>query len=263
MLGKLLKYDLKWIYKLISVFYLLALVFSLFSRIFNSIDNSLLFNIVGSICNGFAIAMMFSCLINTLMRSWVRFVRNVYKDESYLTHTLPVSKKDIFLSKVISAVIASFTTILVILICLFICYYSKANLDSLKNMLDVFAFTYDTTVIKFIIILFVVLFLELLFILLIGYIGIIMGHKSNDKKMLKSIVYGFLFYILSMIGIILIILVIGIFNKDIMNVINTTSVISLNSIKTLIYLCIGIYTLYNIICYVVGSKELESGVNIE
>lgn len=43
--------------------------------------------------------MIVSSLINGLMRSWVRFITNIYKDESYLTHTLTIEKKDIYLSK--------------------------------------------------------------------------------------------------------------------------------------------------------------------
>ena len=74
----------------------------------NEIENSLVFEIVSQIAFGTAISMMVSSLINTLMRSWVRFVRNVYKDESYLTHTLPVEKNSIYISKVITALITIF-----------------------------------------------------------------------------------------------------------------------------------------------------------
>ena len=83
MLGKLLKYDLKWVYKLIIVFYILALTFSLIGRGFAEVENSLICEIVSKIAFGTAISMMVSSLINSLMRLWVRFVRNVYKDESY------------------------------------------------------------------------------------------------------------------------------------------------------------------------------------
>ena len=134
MLGKILKYDLKWIYKLIMIFYCLALVFSILTRIFFSIENSVLFNVLSNICSGCAIAMMVSSLINTLMRSWVRFVRNIYKDEAYLTHTLPVEKKTIYLSKVLSAIICSFTTVIVIILCLFICYYSEKKHDIVERI---------------------------------------------------------------------------------------------------------------------------------
>ena len=34
MLGKILKYDLKFVYKVVVVFYILALIFSLLTRLF-------------------------------------------------------------------------------------------------------------------------------------------------------------------------------------------------------------------------------------
>ena len=46
MLGKLLKYDLKWIYKVIVVFYILAFIFSIIGRLFNLIENSVVFSVV-------------------------------------------------------------------------------------------------------------------------------------------------------------------------------------------------------------------------
>ena len=94
MLGKILKYDLKWVYKLIVIFYFLAFIFSVIGRAFGEIENSLVFSIVSKISFGIAISMMVSSLINCVMRLWVRFIRNVYKDESYLTHTLPVKKQE-------------------------------------------------------------------------------------------------------------------------------------------------------------------------
>ena len=125
MLGKLLKYDLKWIYKVIVIFYILSFVFSIVGRCLNTIENSVIFSVVTKISYGIAISMMINSLVNCLMRLWARFIKNLYKDESYLTHTLPVEKKTIYLSKVLSAIISIFTTTIVILACLFICYYSR------------------------------------------------------------------------------------------------------------------------------------------
>ena len=129
MLGKLIKYDLKWIYKVVIVFYILATVFSVIARMCFSIENSMLFNILGKIASGVAISMVVNSIINTVMRSWARFVKNIYKDESYLTHTLPIKKNTIYLSKVLSSLISIFTSVVVSVICLFICYYSKENME--------------------------------------------------------------------------------------------------------------------------------------
>lgn len=99
MLKKLLKYDLKWCFKPLIVFYILAIFFSIITRVVESFEQTLIILIIDKICSGVVIAMIVNILINCFMRNWVRFIRNIYKDESYLTHTLPVSKSAIYLSK--------------------------------------------------------------------------------------------------------------------------------------------------------------------
>ena len=263
MLGKLLKYDLKWVYKLIIVFYCLAFIFSVIGRAFSTIENSLVFEIVSQIAFGTAISMMVSSLINTLMRSWVRFIRNVYKDESYLTHTLPVKKQEIFASKVIAGSVAIFTSMVVIIICLFICYYSEANIEALKTILELAATTYNTTVVNLLLLISAVLFLEIMFILIIGYVGIILGHKSNKNKMARSIVIGFVLYFIFQAVTLGLMCVYGLFNPEVMNLINTTEMVDINAIKSLMYAACGIYAVYIIFLYFFGKKELNKGVNVE
>ena len=196
MLGKLLKYDLKWIYKVLIVFYVLSIIFSLIGRLFIEIENSLIFNILGKVCIGTAIAMVVNVLINNLIRVWVRFIRNLYKDESYLTHTLPVNKKTIFLSKVVSAVITMITSAVIIVVCVAICYYSESNIEWVKQSLEFVASTYNSTVVGFLLIVTLVFFLEMIFALFAGYIGIIFAHKSNNLKTGKSVLYGFIAYMI-------------------------------------------------------------------
>ena len=263
MLGKLLKYDLKWIYKLIGIFYILAFIASVVGRGLASIENSVVFSIISQIIIGFAVSMMVSSLINCLMRTWVRFTRNIYKDESYLTHTLPVEKKVIYASKVLAAIICTFTTILVIIACLFICYYSKANLQVLKSILELAASTYDTTVLNLLLLLAITLFVEILFIILIGFVGIILGHKSNKNKMAKSIIIGFILYTITQVVTLGVIGIVGLVDSSIMNLINTTDIIDINAVKNVIYLAIGIYAVYVIFYYVFGKKQFEKGVNVE
>ena len=262
MLGKLLKYDLKWIYKLVIVFYALAFIFSLFSRMFLSIGDSLLWSILSKISSGITVSMLVSSIINTLMRSWVRFVRNIYKDEGYLTNTLPVSKRDIYLSKVLSSIIIMLTTTIVIITCLFICYYSKENIDILKKVLEMTASSYNTSVIKLILTIGMIFFLELTFILLVGYTGIIIGHSSNNNKIVKSIIWAFGMYIFTQLITIGLIYIIGLFNKDIMNII-TTNIVSIKGIKNILVGGIVMYIIYNIIYYFIGKWQLEKGINID
>jgi len=262
MLGKLLKYDLKWVYKLITIFYILAITFSVIGRAFSTIENSLVFEIVSQIAFGTAISMMVSSLINTLMRSWVRFIRNIYKDESYLTHTLPVKKQQIFTSKVITGSVAIFTSMVVIIFCLFICYYSEANMEALKGLLELAASTYNTTVLNLLLLVAIVIFLEIVYGLLIGYVGIILGHKSNKNKMARSIVIGFILYFVFQGLTLGLIAVYGLFNPDVMNLINTTDIVNIEAIKSVMYAGIGIYVVYAMFLYWLGQRSLNKGVNI-
>ena len=50
MLGKLLKYDLKWVYKVVVVFYMLAFFFSVIGRGISEIENSIVFSVIARYC---------------------------------------------------------------------------------------------------------------------------------------------------------------------------------------------------------------------
>ena len=263
MLKKLLKYDLENIYKVLIVFYSLVLFFAILTRIFLNIENSFILNIIGQICSATTIAMIFNILINNVMRLWVRFKTNFYGDESYLTHTLPVDKKTLYLSKTLASVITLFSSVLVICICLFVAYYSKENIEFIKNLLLPFATVYESSVLMIILGFVLVCFLEIMNILQSGYVGIVLGHKKNNNKMLFSIIFGFATYILTQIFIVLVVFLVAIFNKDLMNLFFTMNSLNIDVIKFCIYLALFIYTLNVIILYFINLNIFSKGVNVD
>ncbi len=207
--------------------------------------------------------MMVGSLINGILRLWVRFIKNSYKDESYLTHTLPVEKKTIYASKVISALVSIFLTSIAIIVCLFICYYSEANIQVVKAMLELAASTYNTTVLNLLLLVSIVITLQIVFIVIIGYVGIILGHKSNKGKIIKSIVISFAFYMATQMVSIILIYIFGLFNSNIMNLISTTNAINTETIKVLMYGAIGLYLVYIGFYYILGKKAFEKGINVD
>ena len=263
MLKKLLKYDLENIFKFLVIFYSLALFFGVLTRIFLNIEDSFIMNIIGQVCSGVTISMIFNILINNLMRLWVRFKHNFYGDESYLTHTLPVMKKTLYLSKVLTAIITLFTSVLVIGITLFVAYYSKEFIETLKNILLPIANTYNSTVIKILLAFLFVFFLEFANALQSGYTGIILGHKMNNTKTGFSVLYGFGTYTLTQIFALLMIFIVAIFNQDIMNLFFTNEIINVDMIKVIIYLAIIIYTITLIAGYIINLKLFKKGVNVD
>ena len=132
---KLLKYDLKYMIKNMSVFYILSLFFAITTRLLFSLNETVMIKIISQISVGCMFAMIANTLINTIMRSWIRFRDSLYKDESYLTHTLPVTKNELYNSKFIQTLIFFFISFIVILISLFIAYYSKENWLAITNFI--------------------------------------------------------------------------------------------------------------------------------
>lgn len=263
MLKKLLKYDIKDIYKGLVIFYILSIIFSILTRIFLNIENSFILNIIGQICSGVTISMLFNILINNLMRLWGRFTQNLYKDESYLTHTLPVEKKDIYISKILTSILSLFTSILVIALTIFIAYYSKENLNILKNLLLPLVNTYDSTMLGILSALLFIFFLEFINALQSGYTGIILGHKMNNNKIIFSILFGFATYTVIQVFGLLIIFIVSLFNKDLMNLFITNDIINIDMLKIIIYLSIFIYSISFIIFYIVNIKLFKKGVNVD
>lgn len=263
MLGKLMKYDLKWIYKPLIIFYILGLVFSGIARGLSNIENSIIFNIVTQVCYGISIAMMFNIIINNFMRCWVRLVRNVYKDESYLTHTLPIKNKTIFLSKVLSGFIAIITSFVVIFICIAIGYGTKNNIEIIKGILTPVASILEININTLVIVIAVILILEFTFILIAGYLGIVLGHKSNNKRIIKSVIYGFCAFMVMSITTLLLLFVAGLFNSNIMNLFDTVELPNKDTIQLMMHGGIILYLVYILIYYIIGSKIIKKGVNVE
>ncbi len=265
MLSKCLKYDLKYIYKVLIVFYLIDIVFACFTRVLFYFDNSFILHIIALISSGTTISFMFSIVINNLMRVWARFIKNIYGDESYLTHTLPISKNTIYTSKFLSSIITMFTSILVIILCIFIAYYSEYNLELLKNTLQFFATVMNSTTIKVIITAFLCLFLEFTTILQAGFTGILLGHRSNNLKMAKSVLYGFLNYLFVVAISVLIIYIIGLFNPNIMALFNSNinNTLTVDIVKTALFLGICLYIILISIYYYIDIKIFKKGVNVD
>lgn len=262
MLKKLLKYDLKWCYKPLLVFYILAIFFSIIVRIVESFEQSLIVLIIDKICCGVVIAMIVNILINCFMRNWARFVKNIYKDESYLTHTLPVSKNKIYLSKILTAIITLLTSFIVIIVCLAISSLNKDTWIILKESLEQSAIYFNSSVFSLIFVMVITIFFEFLFMMMSGILGIIIGHRSNNLKIVKSILIGFGIYMILSSMSLGVLFVAGLINSDIMFLFSNIEVTS-NALKSMMLVGIIVYAIYNLGIYFIGNKLLNKGVDVD
>ena len=126
MLKKLLKYDLNAVWKLwvalsaallgMAVFMSLLIRFSIVSSLASSNSLLSLFLVLGSFVSGFGVIIAWSgILIVTPIMCYIRYFKNFFSDEGYLTFTLPVKRSTLYLSKVIMGTLLQFATILVLI----------------------------------------------------------------------------------------------------------------------------------------------------
>ena len=263
MLNKLLKYDLKYMIKNMSIFYILAIIFATFTRIMFSLKQTIIVDIIGQISVGCMFSMIASILINVMMRSWVRFRDSIYKDESYLTHTLPVTKNNIYDSKFIQTLIFFVFSFIIVVISLLIAYYTKDRWILLKEYINTITTGLNFNTTLFIVGMISIIFLEIFNAIQCGFYGIILGHKRNNDKIALSVLFGFIAYLIAQSIVLLLVFIAGFFDSSIMDLFKSTILLNTSSFKLLMIISIIVYiiiiTIMNLLC----KHELNKGVNIE
>lgn len=265
MLRKLLRYDLARLLRLLSVFYVLAVFFGLLTRLVGTIGDSLGLAIIKGILNGTAISMMCSALINSFMRSWVQFRSSLYGDESYLTHTLPVKKKTLYDSKFLMAAIGLAISILVVIAVLFIMYWKDGTWEVLKALFIPVTAMIDLPL-SFLLPAFIILiFVEFLNGLQCGYFGIIMGHRENKNKILFSVIYGFAAYLAFQSITLVVVLLVGLINPEVMKIFTETNQAALSTDVVRMVCVIGtlLYLMDCLVLFFVNRALLAKGVNVD
>ena len=264
MLNKLLKYDLKYMIKAMTVFYILAIFFAILTRILFEVEQSVIIHLIGQISLGCMVSMIFNILINTMMRSWARFRDSLYKDESYLTHTLPVTKNDLYNSKFIQTLIFFFIGFIVILLSLFITFYSKETWLVITNYIKTITTGLNMSTAFFIVIAIILIFLEVFNAIQCGFLGIILGHRRNNSKVGFSVLFGFIFYLLSQTLVLGLVFVYGIFNPSVMELFKTATInIDVSAFKSLAIVSSILYIIIILTMSIICKKLLNKGVNIE
>ena len=262
MLGKLLKYDLNWIInKVMIIYYIILVVVSIGIKIIESVDQTLFLVIVDKILVGIFIACCISTIITCFMRTWTRFIQNVYKDESYLTHTLPVTKNQILASKVIAAIISLVISLLVIIVCVAFTYLNKSTFEELRLMYQSLVDAYNG-VVAFIFVtgLILLIILEAINMMMCGIFGIVVGHRSNNHKILKSEAVGLgVYFLLSTITIV----VLNVISQNLLNEVVNDGFPSVNTLKIMGFTSLGLYLTYILFFYFQSRRILNKGVNVD
>ena len=264
MLIKLLKYDLKYMIKNMSVFYILSIFFAITTRLLSLPEQTVMIGILSKISSGCMIAMIANIVINVMMRSWVRFRDSLYKDEAYLTHTLPVTKNDLYNSKFIQTLIFFFIGFVISILSLFIAYYTPDIWLIIKEYIKTITIGFNMSMAFFIAMAIALIFLELFNAIQCGFLGIILGYRKNNGKIGFSVLFGFIIYLIAQTLVLALVFVYGLFDSTVMELFKSGTIsIDVNAFKILAIISSILYLLIIFSMSIVCKKLLNKGVNIE
>ena len=264
MLIKLLKYDLKYMIKNMCVFYILSIFFAIITRLLSLPKQSIMIEILSKISTGCLIAMIANIVINVMMRSWVRFRDSLYKDEAYLTHTLPVTKNDLYNSKLIQTFIFFLVGFVIILLSLFIAYYTPDTWILIKEYIKTITTGFNMSTAFFVTMAIIIIFLELFNAIQCGFLGIILGHRRNNGKLGFSVLYGFIAYLIAQTLVLGLVFVYGLFDQTVMELFKSATInIDVNAFRILAIISSVLYLSIIFSMSIICKKQLNKGVNIE
>ncbi len=281
MLSKTLKQDMRatlplWLF--LSVIALGAsLIFGLSLRevIYAESEVGLVFGVLGIYL---AIAVVSGYSIATVIFVGIRFYRNFYTDEGYLTFTLPVKRSTLFFSKVLSGTIFLVSTSLVVItsFVLALLMVPSSMQDNTPVFFEVLRFLWsmiesifesasDTaTMVAMLILSLLILFCLMLFEILALYFCITVGSVITKKlKVLAAIgcYYALNFAIGTISSIAQIFLMI--FSGHIALVVMALSPMQLSLIAIFLLLCVlGFMMLLTSVLYYATEKLIEKKLNL-
>ncbi|MDR1781420.1 MAG: hypothetical protein LBR40_00240 [Bacilli bacterium] len=274
MLGKLIKYDLRDILKNVVVLYVIGLLLSISIKICDRLFFNSSFRESFPTLTTVFTATLFTAFffiiaainLYTLFRCVRRFYRNVLCQEGYLTNTIPIKKVFIIISNLIASTIVLMLSLMVcFLLILFLQYHDYTVFDSLKNIANGFNKEIGMSIYNFIGIMFITSILSTLSSMSIIYLAFSLGQLSNHNRVLFSILYGILIYIVIQFILLLILLS---FSSHLDTLFASWEALSdqVASTRIIYFMCIVssiINAIITIVCTALTSRILERKLNLE
>ncbi len=262
MLKKLIKYDFIKMFYVLPYFFIATLFFAILTRVVNIWKDIQFMFILGQVFQGTAIALMINTFINTIIAILIRSFRNsFYSDEGYLTHTLPVSKNQLLLSKFISALLVLLLSFIVIIASLAIIFYSNEFIEFVKQSFNLIETGLNLNPVLLLILFVFAVFFQLLTMLLIGFASIVKGHSYNNGKIFKSFIWFAIFYALASVVSLIILALVLLISGNITEFF--ASVMKGETFIIMIVTALLIYLGYSVIFYFITNKLFNKGVNLD
>lgn len=261
MLGKLLKKDLNRNMRWLWILFVATLVVATVGRICKELGkNIVLFQVLGIFFDSVFYALLVNVVLQAFLRNFLNFTTSLYKDESYLTHTLPVSKSQIINSKFLTAVVEITLGFAVLVVSLLIMFFTPTMFDSLAFLLS-FVIVGQFSI-GWIVTLFVwLVVVEFLMFIAIIFYSIVLAYRAKEKRVLKTFLLTAVFAFAS-ISLLFVIMVIVLSINGI-DLTSATLTLTSSALMSVLWTGIIVYSAIIVLFYLLTQKAFRRGVNVD
>lgn len=261
MLTKLLKNDLKKNMRWLWILFVSTILVAGITRGFKELGTTIaFFKILGIIFDSLFYALAVNVVLQPFLRNFLNFTKSFYSDNSYLTHTLPVTKNQLINSKYITAI----TEIVLGFACLFISIlimYASPSLDDMLMML------LSTTVSGYVSLwlavglIFTLIIIEFLMYISIIFYSIVVSYRARERRVLKTFLTTVLMAFVA-ITILSIVMVVVLLTNGV-DLSTTTLILPNTAFLGVLISGIVVYTLVSIFFYFMTKHEFNKGVDVD
>ena len=261
MIKNLMKYDIKKMLRIVIYIDACAILLAALTRLVGIWDNIQLIYIIKQFFQGFAYSAIASVLINTFIHILAVFITNFYKDESYLTHTLPVTKSQLLISKYLSALISVVSSVAVCFVSLFIMLYSKGFVEGFKMFIKTAVSDFNVPVGFFIFMLVYIVFAQLSSIMSMTFSAVIKANCYNSGRKIKGLLWFFAYYSLTALAVFAICAIVFLVRGNIGELL--AEKMSQSAFMSVIIIGAVMYTASAVFFYFFSDRMFKKGVNVD
>ena len=261
MFSNLLKYDLKKNMRWLWILFASTLAVAGIARGCKELSESIaFFQIPRILFESLTYTLIANVIIQPFLRSFLNFTKSFYSDESYLTHTLPVTKAQLINSKFLTSLIEMVLGFACVVVSFIIIFASPETTTVLKLLIS--------TIISGEISLFLVLTLFVILVIVefymfisIIFLAVVIAYRAREKRVLKAFLIsaGLAFSFLTVLALVMIVVLL-INNIDLSS---ATLVLSYNTFISVLLTGIIVYSLAILLCFILTHKEFKKGVNVD
>ncbi len=261
MLGKLLKKDLNRNMRWLWILFVATIAVATITRVCKELgENIVLFKVLGIVFDSVFYALVVNVILQPFLRNFLNFTKSLYGDESYLTHTLPVTKNQIINSKFLTALIEIGLGFVVMVVSLLIMFFTPTMFDSLAFILS-FVIIGEFSI-GWLVSLFVALVVvEFLMFIAIIFYSIVLAYRAKENRVLKTflITTALSFAAISVLFVFMVIVLAA----NGIQLTGATLTLTSSALMSVLWTGVVVYTILIVVFYVLSLKAFRKGVNVD